>query len=513
MPAADDHRLTIRRHLATYLLAADHPAPEAARGRLDAALAGLAAGLGAGLAPLARDGQAKGLWLLRRVELDLTLDAALPPATLAATWSRALAGTIARALEPGADGVAWFPDRAAHLARFLTDLAAGRAWGSWIHGGFAGLSALPTAMALSTAMLADPATGWLALSRLGPADLARLLEDLGAAQAVRVLDVLEQQEAGGEARGSAAPLLLADRLEAKGWPPVSPACPHGLALALLAMLPEAPAGLVPLARALALLRHRLALGQGGEVVLPGLAGLAGPLRERLRRLADPAAAPLAPEPALVRHTPFGGAFLLLRLLDEWPLAEATAGWPAPPEGAEAAALLRALVLARCTGGDRAPAFLLDPLWRDLLGLPPRLGLGDIPAWGRGLGRERRRALRRLPAKLPPCDPACRRFFRVPAGLRMGARLDRLLDRLARALLDRLAGHLPGFGGSSPAWLARNILAMGARAEAGPEGLTVTLSRPPLDVVLGMTGLAREALVLPWLVLPGGGGRLVLRRGE
>ncbi|MDO9712892.1 hypothetical protein [Paracraurococcus lichenis] len=504
-------RITIRRHLATYLVAANHPAPDAVRGRMDAALAELARDLGAALAPLAR-GKAEGVWLLREVTLDNTLDTGLAPAEAGRRWAGALAAAIASRLDLSSDGVMFFPDRAAHLARFLADLAGGDAWGSWIHVCFGGLRALPTGMALRTAILAEPAEGLAALTRLAAPDLARVLEAMGSAEAARVLDGL----AGQAAEAPAAE--LAALLAREGWPPVSPACPDrlGLALFVAAVAAGLPPGVAALVRALALLRHHRAtgaaepdvaalarrLGASGAAALLPLLRLAPEPRAALLRLADPAGAETRP----ARHTPFGGGFLLLRFLDEWRLDAATAGWPAP-EGATAAALLRALVLARCTGGARAAAFLLDPLWRDVLGLPPRLGAAAIAAWGRDVRRRHRQALRRDLPPLPRPDAAARRFLSVPGGAAT-PRLSALLDRLAFALVQRMAAHLPGLGGSSPAWLARNILAVTARTEQDVEGLTVTLSRPPLDVVLGMTGLARATLRLPWLV---GSGGLTLRR--
>ena len=73
----------------------------------------------------------------------------------------------------------------------------------------------------------------------------------------------------------------------------------------------------------------------------------------------------------LRYTAFGGVFLLLPLLDELPLAEATHGWPHADEAA-AITLVRALLLVKCCGQERARRAFDDPLLRDLLLLPPAI---------------------------------------------------------------------------------------------------------------------------------------------
>ena len=473
MPGAD--RLTIRRLTASYEVAGDHPAPESVRQRLDPALAAIGHDLGAALAPLAGT-ERDGLWLVRRIELELTVDASAEPALLRRTVARTLARAITRRLDRAADGVLFFPDRIGYLARFLADLAAGDAWHLWYYEAFAGLRVLPVAAALRTAILAEPERGLQALARLASAELARTLEALSPAEAERVLDGLAALT--GEA--DAGDLL--DHLTTHGWPQVSPACPARLALALLATMAgrQPVRGLVPFVRAMARRRHRRAL----------VADL--PTREI--------------EANTARFTPFGGPFMLLQLLDELPLG-ALAGWPGS-DGAPAATLVRALLLAKTVGGASALAFLLDPVWRDLLALPPAVPPAALARWTGGITPAHRRALRQRLGEVPRADRASRAFLALPRRL-CNEPLDRLLSAIAHRLLDRLARRLPGFAGSSPTYLARNFLAVSARVETGEGGLCVTLSRPPLDMVLAMTGLARARLTLDWLTPP----RLELRRGE
>jgi hypothetical protein len=505
MPLPD--RLEIRRLAATYLVAADHPAPETVGHRLDAVLGGIGQELGRVLAPLAEGDD--GVWLLRRVEFDLSLDADLPPERVARAWAQGLAGAIARKLDRAADGVVFFPDRTARLARLMADLASGDAWSLWYHAGFAGLKALPVAMALRTAILADPADGLRALARLSAADLARVLDVLGPAEAARVLDGLP------EAATDEALAALVEHLETAGWPPVSPACPERLALALLVAATDAapPVASAPVARAIALLRHRLALGadltdafaRADAERLLLLLSAPAPLRERLVRIVRPRLPVSSATVDPLRFTPFGGPFMLLRFLDDLPL-DALAAWP-DAEGAPAGTVVRTLVLAKCAGAGRAFGFILDPVWRELLGLPPALLPAALARWCAGIDRPMRAAWRRALPPAPRSDRATRELLALPSALCPDRALDALLGRASCLVLERFAAHLPGFAGSSPAYLTRNFLEVQAHVETTEMGVRVTLSRPPLDVVLAMTGLARTMLDLPWLVPP----RIELRR--
>src|SRR5205823_5585524 len=78
---------------------------------------------------------------------------------------------------------------------------------------------------------------------------------------------------------------------------------------------------------------------------PDAPDLATPREAALERIRE---APPAPAHAGPRQTPFGGAFLLLPVLDALPLSEATADWP-DADGTPADALARLLILVKCLG--------------------------------------------------------------------------------------------------------------------------------------------------------------------
>ena len=69
------------------------------------------------------------------------------------------------------------------------------------------------------------------------------------------------------------------------------------------------------------------------------------------------------------------------------------------------------------------------------------------------------------------------------------------------MLERFSRRLPGFAGSSASYLRRNFLCGGATVELHPEAVRVSLERPPLDLVLGLAGMTRARVALPWVDRP------------
>jgi hypothetical protein len=462
-------RLTIGRLASRYIIARDHPDPAALAGRLDGAARALPRYLAAVLAPLAAE-TSDAIWLLRSIEIELALNAGADPEAAAATWSQTLGRAVLARLDGGADGLLFFPDRASYLASFLRDLAEGEAGGLWYYESFAGLRMLPVAAALRTALIADPPLGRRALLSLPSWQAVRVLTALGRREAEAVLQGLDPPAAeAAPAPAALAVAILAAWREAATFG----LDPGPLALGCwLAMVREAPAvvghGAAVFARALAALRLAVVEGLPAAVAhwfaaadLPALYRALGPEKaEPLAPLLDlPIAArsrlavPAEHEALLVgdapRDTMFGGLFLLLPHLAAVP--------PAAPGAAPTEKLQRFLVLAACAGDDMATAVVLDPVWRDLFGLPADLPLADCKAW--------------------------------IAGLPEGA---------TDAVLGGFARTLPGFAVSSPDYLRRNFLDCRARVTGTAELIEVELGRPPLDLVLGIAGLNRERLSLPWL---------------
>jgi hypothetical protein len=503
-------RLEIGRLEVQCLVGRDHPDAPGVQARLAPLATRLSGALGEALSGL--EASASGeVWLLRRVEAEATLDTTAEPILVARRWAAALAGAIARRLDPAAEGVVRFPDRTAYLARFLADLARGHAWSAWYYRSFEGLRVLPAATALRTAILAEPASGREALLLLGRWERDRVVDALGAAEAARVLEGLA--EAGAPDDPLPAPPALLAAAAASGG--AVPGCPARQALHLFLLLAaHAPQGAPPVgsaaaavARALARLPglvlsrdaavlraicggdvaalYRAAGPEASEVLLP-LLRLPPALRAAL---SDAVADPAAGAPAPVRDTPFGGLFLLLRDLEDV-LPDPT-GWPAP-KGCRPDAVLRLLVLAACAGPRRSASAWRDPIWRDLLGLPGHFGPEALAIWTAGLPRA---ALTAWRGQLPPMPRPQRphiAFAELPPRLRL------CLACAAGLLLARFCGRLPGFGGSSPPYLWRNFLDLYARVESAGAIIRVELTRPPLDAVLAMTGALRQRLAPAWL---------------
>jgi hypothetical protein len=134
LDAQGNSSVTIERLHSIYLVPQQHPAPEDLRWRLDAVMGNRLASVCGQLLAQALHADDPSIWLIRRLDVDLALDAgAVDDELLARAWGRRMATAIVRAIARGADGdtVLHFPDRAAYLAQFVGDLAEGRAWGKW----------------------------------------------------------------------------------------------------------------------------------------------------------------------------------------------------------------------------------------------------------------------------------------------------------------------------------------------------------------------------------------------
>jgi hypothetical protein len=88
-----------------------------------------------------------------------------------------------------------------------------------------------------------------------------------------------------------------------------------------------------------------------------------------------------------------------------------------------------------------------------------------------------------------------RAWRVPRSARLR------LAVVAMGVLRDFAWRLPGFARSGLPYLFANFLDMHASLEYGPDKHIISLGRPPLNLVLNMTGMARGLVELDWLDRP------------
>src|SRR5687767_4072676 len=83
------------------------------------------------------------VWLVERLDVDLAFAAdTLDDDALAVVWSQEIVRSLAHALHKR-EQVLCFETRAAFVAQYVADLAAGRAQGRWYYAPFASLAALP----------------------------------------------------------------------------------------------------------------------------------------------------------------------------------------------------------------------------------------------------------------------------------------------------------------------------------------------------------------------------------
>src|SRR5438477_12777885 len=97
-------RLRIERFRAQYLVAADHPAPERVKARLDDSISEwLPRSLGAALTGVLSE-TAPDVWLIRRLRIDVGLNVAWDRDILVRVLAEQIAGSLLATVRGGADG-------------------------------------------------------------------------------------------------------------------------------------------------------------------------------------------------------------------------------------------------------------------------------------------------------------------------------------------------------------------------------------------------------------------------
>jgi hypothetical protein len=421
--------------------------------------------------------QAVGSWSgesvlrIRRLEVDVTLDAAFEPRAFAAALAKPIAQELRRASERGSsDGVFSYESRALYLAALLEALAEGRAFERWWLRDAEGLRFLSPAQAIRTAITADARTGLEALAGLPPLRRMAILRALTLVEAERILREFALEGGGASLKECAEAVRRAANNLA--------GCNSALA-AYIEIFSRTPA----------------LAGEALATAARLWAELEASARNGPERAAAAAAAQRTSpsESALLyRFTPFGGLLLLLPDLPIADIAIATSAWPAAP--ADAAALIAYTALGLCAGRDRFAEYLGDGLWRELFGLDPRTPASTVADRLCAFDDDAWAALTRLAAPLDRTRDA--RFLLAPRRLVAQRRARRVLAGLALAVTKRFARRLPGFRDASAAFLWANALATSAAVERHPNGWSVRLSRAPLDVLLSLARVAEGSIQAP-----------------
>ena len=439
--------------------------------------------------PLARSVSAAapdGYWLIRRIDVRTQVGAGWASRRLADAVAREIGEQVRVRARRGQDasGVLWFPDRESFLAGFLLDLARDRVAGRWEYAGLAGSGDWVEA---AVDLAGRPGLLEAVLLRLSAAELDELAERVAGD---RLLEAL-----GGV--GDCAPVVAAvRRATAAGGLPLNGST--GLLLALAAVR-DRGVSLASVARPAAdaarLLRLVARAGSSGDRVLAavtsgrwtelvGVLGATDAFLPLVRwsapdRHALVAAVTATPGAAASdrRHTRFGGALLLLPLLDDlWSWQAVTAGWH-PAGQVPAERLARLVTLGAALGRARFSAALDDPVLRTALAVP---GDVDVVAWLDGV--DPKPFLDGTELATGPVDPW------LPEGVFPAV--------AAAALLRDLGRRLPGMAQASPAYLWHNVLDVEAWVRLEEDTALVELGHAPLGVLLGITGLARTTFTVP-----------------
>jgi hypothetical protein len=536
----ESNRVNIRRFDARYLVPRDHHGPHTIKARLDDALAATVLGpaLAAALSVLfaATD---ESIWVIRRLDLNVELNAAWDRDQLTHVIATKLSRTLASALrnEENDGNVLWFANRAAYLAAFLSDLVTGSAWGSWYYESFTGLKLLSTSAALRSAICRQPDTGREALLLFSEYEVKRVLLSLTAQDALLILHSLAgHQTAVHDFECCQIAWSVCESTDLKSlddWQlalgvfltasrqrrDASGSALKAASIALVSLTrlltqlaPDEQQGLlVALTNSDLAALYQTARGRA-EDLTPLLSCSPAWISEVVATLRRGQTSPPTAD-AVRRDTSFGGVFLLLPLLDELTLmlAKATSGWQQVDEAA-AITLARFLLLIKCCGRQHAQRAFYDPLLRDLMLVPPTITPSVIGRWSasittpqlqifletlvnwqesQGLAAEHQLLL----LKKRRDDFS---FLRPPDAIRISRRLDRVLSVAAQHVLRAFAWRLPGFAESNLRYLAVNFLNFPAGVEEEVSRRVVYVGRPPLHLVLGLTGMLRQNYRLSWL---------------
>jgi hypothetical protein len=82
------------------------------------------------------------------------------------------------------------------------------------------------------------------------------------------------------------------------------------------------------------------------------------------------------------------------------------------------------------------------------------------------------------------------YLALPPGLRGSLEADRMMSVAAQSVLRAFSGRLAGFARSGLPYLYRNFLDFPGSLEEEPTRRIARLGKPPLSLILNMTGMAR-----------------------
>jgi len=439
-------RLSIGTLRTTLVVSLEQPNPDDLGNQIRSALiAGLRERLARRLERSADSSNA--VWVIRSIRADALVNAAWGADEIAYTVATGLAHSLSKEMSGSGDGInsIRFESRAAQLAQYLIDRLDHTA-NRWYHARFDGLRALPLSAALRTALTTDPAEGLSALQHLSALARRRAAEAMTTADCRRVLhDFGLIDDRGG--------LCVAIEAVTIAWSDEHrPDREDAAALWLFASVSGNRVGGATLERAIHLFVETIA-GRRRSDRRQQSRGAFNTETALVRK------ATVGATDAIRSWSSAGGVFLLLPDVDVEQLHQLS--WRLTDDEAISERCLALLTLGVALNGTWSPALGTDSVLLDLFRIPVSIDLSHI--WSTATAAEQ-------------------------AGIRDAA----------EATLTRFARRLPGFSSSTPAFLRSNALSVTASIECEPERIVVRLSRPPLYVLLAMTGVTRRRYEIDWL---------------
>ena len=414
--------------------------------------------------------------IIPRLRFAIDLDGDVTAATIADRIAQAVEAGVAQVLSDGA-GAVTYADEAALLADWLAARLAGRVAHHGRFRRFRGLEHLPPGQALQTFLSRAPETAWSRLVAVPEGTLTRLWPVLDAADAERILALAATLPDGAPQADDWAVLAKA-LTQTPGLPPATAAMSASVRTMATLRRCEAWIAAAALPAAQTLAQQASAATQRSSTPQPHKATPQNPARRgatapdvpndlarALTEQGKASAGRIAPETTPI-DTPFAGYAIFLAFPAFTTLAHATL--PPPARNVHAHNAL-ALCLLDTLAGANALRLIDDPGWRTLLDVPKHLRSADLERWAD--------AQTDLWRALTPSSQKTR-------------------HAVSDALLHSLAQRLPGFGKASAAFLRANVLNAGGTIDARTEPVRITLNRPPLDIVLAMSGLADREVLLP-----------------
>lgn len=418
--------------------------------------------------------------IIPRLRFTIDLDGEVTADAMAEQVAQAVEAGLAEALARDA-GAVQYRNPAALLADWLSARLAGRVAHHGRFRRFRGLEYLPPGQALRTYLGRTPETAWLELAEIAPEVLARLWPVLEDGDAASILDMATSLPLG--AAEAADWTVMAEALAAK--PALSaPVAAVAAAVETMATLGRSERWIadaaLPAAQYMTAIHRRNAKSRAGptannsptdrrttdqsDLAAKGVPeSLAHALTTQRRTPAHPQKA----VPVQI-DTPYAGYAIFLAFDQVAALAE-VARDITPPSHAVHSGNALTLCLLRALAGEDGSALLCDPGWRMLLEIPEHIPEPDLIEWAAA---------------------------QDAAWSELAHGSETALTALCAEMFEDLAKRLPGFGKAGAGFLRNNILMAGGRIDTSSNPLRIALTRPPLDIVLAMSGLADREVLLP-----------------